>query len=400
MEILGPVAYLEPDAPGAVLQSRLERWHRGSGHPHLRRRGQRDPARPDLHVRRWASRERVADGLLLHPPTRRTSASWRQDPRRRLHARAPEGGRRPPRSATDLDLWSDARRRRPRRHLAARVGRRRRARASSRPASCSRRSAAPAAPVPALAVMALAAPASWQADRCDRRPRRRRRRRRASSPRRCTSRSATRTRRRPTVTDGKLTGEKVCVPAGLVATAFVVSATDGLYLVDAVAAGRHRRAPGHHDRRSPRLCVTFDGADGASRSAGPMASRGCSTGPRPMTCVMIAACLRRPRSSLTAELREGRASSSTAPIATFQAVSQRTADAYIDNEAIRLTAWQAAWRLDARSRRRPTQVATAKFWAAEGGQTGSRTPRTTCTAAWASTATTRCTATSCAASWS
>ena len=34
------------------------------------------------------------------------------------------------------------------------------------------------------------------------------------------------------------------------------------------------------------------------------------------------------------------------PIASFQAVSQRAADAYIDNEAVRLTAWQAAWRLD------------------------------------------------------
>ncbi len=33
------------------------------------------------------------------------------------------------------------------------------------------------------------------------------------------------------------------------------------------------------------------------------------------------------------------------PIAGFQAVSQRAADAYIDVEAIRLTAWQAVWRV-------------------------------------------------------
>ena len=54
-------------------------------------------------------------------------------------------------------------------------------------------------------------------------------------------------------------------------------------------------------------------------------------------------------------------------IATFQAVSQRAADAYIDTEAIRLTAWQATWRL-AHDLRAAEQVATAKFWAAEGGQ--------------------------------
>ena len=55
------------------------------------------------------------------------------------------------------------------------------------------------------------------------------------------------------------------------------------------------------------------------------------------------------------------------PIATFQAVGQRAADAYIDTEAIRLTAWQAIWRL---SEELPAtaEVAVAKFWAAEGGQ--------------------------------
>ncbi|QUQ66380.1 acyl-CoA dehydrogenase family protein [Kutzneria sp. CA-103260] len=54
------------------------------------------------------------------------------------------------------------------------------------------------------------------------------------------------------------------------------------------------------------------------------------------------------------------------PIGSFQAVSQRLADAYIQVEAIRLTLWQAAWRL---SEGLPcdTELATAKFWAAEAG---------------------------------
>jgi len=54
------------------------------------------------------------------------------------------------------------------------------------------------------------------------------------------------------------------------------------------------------------------------------------------------------------------------PIGSFQAVSQRLADAYIDIEGIRLTLWQAAWRLDA-GLPAETEIATAKFWAAEGG---------------------------------
>ena len=54
------------------------------------------------------------------------------------------------------------------------------------------------------------------------------------------------------------------------------------------------------------------------------------------------------------------------PIGGFQAVAQRLADAYIDVEAVRLTMWQAAWRLDA-GLDAAAEVAIAKFWAADAG---------------------------------
>jgi alkylation response protein AidB-like acyl-CoA dehydrogenase len=54
------------------------------------------------------------------------------------------------------------------------------------------------------------------------------------------------------------------------------------------------------------------------------------------------------------------------PIGAFQAVAQRLADAYIDVEAIRLTMWQAAWWLES-GLPCEEEVATAKFWAADGG---------------------------------
>ncbi len=53
-------------------------------------------------------------------------------------------------------------------------------------------------------------------------------------------------------------------------------------------------------------------------------------------------------------------------IGTFQAVGQRMADCYIDNQAIELTMLQAATHLD-EGRDDPLEVATAKFWAADGG---------------------------------
>ena len=53
-------------------------------------------------------------------------------------------------------------------------------------------------------------------------------------------------------------------------------------------------------------------------------------------------------------------------IATFQAVAQRAADAYIDTDAVTLTARQAAWLLGA-GRDADEALDTAKFWAADGG---------------------------------
>ncbi len=55
------------------------------------------------------------------------------------------------------------------------------------------------------------------------------------------------------------------------------------------------------------------------------------------------------------------------PIGSFQAVTQRLADAYIDTEAVRLTMWQAAWLLAAGDAAADVAVATAKFWAADAG---------------------------------
>jgi alkylation response protein AidB-like acyl-CoA dehydrogenase len=68
---------------------------------------------------------------------------------------------------------------------------------------------------------------------------------------------------------------------------------------------------------------------------------------------------------LTAEYARNRVQFAR-PIGSFQAVAQRLADAWIDVEGIRLTMWQAAWRL-AGNFPATTDIATAKFWAADAG---------------------------------
>ena len=165
-----------------------------------------------------------------------------------------------------------------------------------------------------------------------------------------------------TVVGGKLTGTKVCVPHGLLAQRFVVTAADGVYVVEA-------NDPGVTITRSdttsgvPDALVEFDGAT-ASCVGGPQAvtdlvNRGVSA-----AAVMTSgACQEAVR--LMAEYTKGRKQFDKV-IASFQAVSQRAGDAYIDTEGVRLTAWQAAWRL---SEGLPADEAlmSAKFWAAEGG---------------------------------
>ena len=66
---------------------------------------------------------------------------------------------------------------------------------------------------------------------------------------------------------------------------------------------------------------------------------------------------------LTAEYAKSRVAFGR-PIGSFQAVTQRLADAFVDVEAVRLTMWQAAWLLSAGDSGADAAVATAKFWAA------------------------------------
>jgi alkylation response protein AidB-like acyl-CoA dehydrogenase len=162
---------------------------------------------------------------------------------------------------------------------------------------------------------------------------------------------------------GTLTGVKVCVPFGAVADAFIVTTTDGLYLVEAGAEGVTVERQDAADD-IPEAMVTFDGAAG-TKLCGPegvaaMVERGQAGEALIMAGVTAQAV------AITAEYVKERVQFDR-PIATFQAVAQRAADARIDSEAIWLTAWQAAMRIND-GLPASEQVASAKFWAAEGGQ--------------------------------
>ncbi len=218
-----------------------------------------------------------------------------------------------------------------------------------------------AAPIPALAVMGLAAPALAEFGATDALDG-------VAAGTRIVTAALTEavgdaSAPSTSATGGKLTGEKVCVPAGLDAQAIVVSAADGLYLVDPSAPGvtieREDTMLG-----APTARLVLSGAE-ATKLAGPEGLTWLLERAQTAMTVMMSGAANAALDLTATYVKEreqfGRA------IATFQAVSQRTADTYINKEAIKLTAWQAAWRLDA-GVPAAAQVDAAKYWAAQGGQ--------------------------------
>jgi alkylation response protein AidB-like acyl-CoA dehydrogenase len=170
----------------------------------------------------------------------------------------------------------------------------------------------------------------------------------------------------------KLAGVKNNVPAGLVADAILVSAsTDdgrtGVFLVDPSAAGV-TVAPQVTTAGTPDAEVTLAAAPAAA--VGPVDADGTVL-QHALEHATVAVCavmagLAAEAVRLTGEYTTSRQQFGR-PIATFQAVGQRAADAYVDSKAIELTMLQAAWRISAGAPA-DREVAVAKYWAAEGGQ--------------------------------
>ena len=173
----------------------------------------------------------------------------------------------------------------------------------------------------------------------------------------------------------RLEGTKAEVPAGMVAKAVVVPgrAEDGtvaLFVVEPDAAGVRRQ---RQEATSWQIEaeMEFDGVRVGPESVlvagddGRGALEWLLERAATAYCVEVAgAC--QAAVKLTATYTAEREQFGK-PIATFQAVGQRAADAYIDAEGVRLTAWQAAWRLD-QGLPAAAEVAVAKYWADEGAQ--------------------------------
>ena len=172
----------------------------------------------------------------------------------------------------------------------------------------------------------------------------------------------------------RLDGAKSCVPAAHLATRILVpartgDAASGVFLVDPQAAGV-RLARDTATNGEPLFELELSGvAVGADDVLGDPQGGGAIvdwTAQRALAALCATnagvadAALRMTAGYLTTRKQF------TKPLATFQAVAQRAADAFIQVEGMRWTAWQAVWRL-AQGQQAREDVSIAKYWAGAGG---------------------------------
>ena len=168
-----------------------------------------------------------------------------------------------------------------------------------------------------------------------------------------------------TVTDNQLSGSVDFVPYGLESDLVLVPTDEGVYLVETSSNGvslTSRETTSEHAQAA----ITLENV--ASERLGSASTEEVIKWIRLRTdsgiCSLLAgAC--QASLNLAADYTKVRQQFDRA-IATFQAVSQRAGDAYIDTEAVRLTSRQAAWHISA-GRSAVEQVAIARWWAAEAG---------------------------------
>ena len=173
----------------------------------------------------------------------------------------------------------------------------------------------------------------------------------------------------------RLDGIKTCVPAAHLAERILVPARTGdnavgVFLVDPHARGVEltRQEATNHE---PQFRVALSGTVVADGDVLDDPARGAVIIEWTVQRALLGLCALQAGIAervlhMTAEYTKTREQFGR-PIGSFQAVAQRAAEMYIDTEAIRLTMWQAAWRL-AEGLPAAEELAAAKFWAAEAGQ--------------------------------
>jgi alkylation response protein AidB-like acyl-CoA dehydrogenase len=173
----------------------------------------------------------------------------------------------------------------------------------------------------------------------------------------------------------RLDGEKHCVPVGLLAERILVPARTadggvGVFLVDPDAPGVARDIQ-RATNREAHARLTLSGVAAGERDLLGTPGHGAAIVRWMEERATLALCalqlgIAEQALRLTAEYTSSRKQFGR-PIGSFQGVTLRAADGYIDVEAMRSVYWEAAWRLGA-GFPASSELAAAAWWACTAGQ--------------------------------
>ena len=166
--------------------------------------------------------------------------------------------------------------------------------------------------------------------------------------------------------NGKLTGEKLFVPDAGVADFIVVVAGNGVFIVDAKAAGVGIQPMSGMDLTRRLYAVRLQGVAAEKLGNEGKLARALDIATTALVAEMVGGMQR--TLDLTVEYAKTRKQFGKA-IGTFQAVQHQCADMYLETESSRSAAYYAAWALQENAPDAAVAVSIAKMYASDASRT-------------------------------
>ncbi len=168
------------------------------------------------------------------------------------------------------------------------------------------------------------------------------------------------------VVNGKLTGEKLFVPDAAVADWVIVVARNGVFVVDAKAAGVSVAPMSGMDLTRKLYSVKFDNTPAEKLGNAASLPKALDVATAALAAEMVGGMQR--TLEITVEYAKTRKQFGK-PIGAFQAVQHQCADMYLETESSRSAAYYAAWALEENAPDAAVAVSIAKMYASDACRT-------------------------------
>ena len=168
------------------------------------------------------------------------------------------------------------------------------------------------------------------------------------------------------VTNGRLSGEKLFVADAGVADTIVVVAREGVFAVDSSAPGISVRSMQGMDLTRKLYSVSFTGTPAEKIGELTKLARALDIATAGLAAELVGGMQR--TLEITVEYAKTRKQFGK-PIGSFQAVQHQCADMYLETESARSAVYYAAWALEVNAPDAPVAVSIAKMYASDAGRT-------------------------------